>query len=646
MMRPPRIRSFSEFVEEEIVIPTGEFAGQKFRISRQPFTALLFDAYDSSVFNTFDTTGPRQSGKTLCGSTIPTMYHLFEKCENVIYGVPDMEMVGDKWREDLLPAIQASRYRDMLPRKGAGSKGGKVRSIKFRNGATLRFMTDNGSDKSRVGFTSPNVVITETDGWKKTEGSEADHLTQIFYCTRSYGERRRIYMECTLTTKQGRTYKEMQAGSASQIAIECPHCLEYVTPERENLVGWQEAEDEITARERAAFACPACGTIWSEEDRLAANKKAVLVHRGQRVLPGGIIEGDPPRTKTLGFRWNPVHNVLLKTADFAQDEWQGAHDADEDNVERRLCQFLWAIPYESKEIDISVINENVALKRLVGTPKGVVPEGTEWLTSFSDIGKWKCHWITVAWKQDFRGVIIDYDFVSVQSNTMEEELAILHALAEYHEIVTSGWIVEKTNEMLLPHQVWIDSRYLPRVIQKFCKEANTKAGGSRFRPSEGFGSAMSEAKKRAYFRPKATSKVTPYVGDEFHIDWDATAGIHVVKVNADHWKGRVLNGLVIPEDKPGAITFYRGGVNEHRTLIRHFTAEQRKSTFVPGKGMMEVFERVRRNNHWFDGLYNNAAAASLCGARLDKPKPQPIQEEHRTSRLTTPDGRPFLVTER
>ena len=39
----------------------------------------------------------------------------FRLGETVICGLPDMDMAADKWREDILPAIERSRYRDLLP---------------------------------------------------------------------------------------------------------------------------------------------------------------------------------------------------------------------------------------------------------------------------------------------------------------------------------------------------------------------------------------------------------------------------------------------------------------------------------------------------------------------------------------------------
>src|SRR5512138_894736 len=114
--RVPKLRTMREFAEAEIVIPDGPYKGLRFSCRRQPYTRLLYDAIDSGLWNRFFITGPTQSGKSLSAWVVPIMYHLFEVGETVIAAVPKKEMSADKWREDLKPAIEASRYRDLLPR--------------------------------------------------------------------------------------------------------------------------------------------------------------------------------------------------------------------------------------------------------------------------------------------------------------------------------------------------------------------------------------------------------------------------------------------------------------------------------------------------------------------------------------------------
>ncbi len=124
--RPRAKRSIRRFAEEEIILPDGPFAGRRFRCDRQPYTALWLDEIDAGRWSRCVATGPTQSGKTLAGFVLPLLYHLFELGETVICGLPDMDMAADKWREDILPVIEHARFRDLLPRRGGGSRGGRA----------------------------------------------------------------------------------------------------------------------------------------------------------------------------------------------------------------------------------------------------------------------------------------------------------------------------------------------------------------------------------------------------------------------------------------------------------------------------------------------------------------------------------------
>ena len=135
--KPRRLRTMRQFAEDEMVLPSGPFAGSRFRVHRQPYTGLWFDQVDSGQFSRFVATGPTQSGKTIACFVIPLLYHLFEHGETVICGLPDMDMATDKWREDLLPIIERSQYRDQLPNQGSDSRCGLTQSRQYLSGATV-----------------------------------------------------------------------------------------------------------------------------------------------------------------------------------------------------------------------------------------------------------------------------------------------------------------------------------------------------------------------------------------------------------------------------------------------------------------------------------------------------------------------------
>jgi hypothetical protein len=67
-----------------------------------------------------------------------------------------------------------------------------------------------------------------------------------------------------------------------------------------------------------------------------------------------------------------------------------------------------------------------------------------------------------------------------------------------------------------------------------------------------------------------------------------------------------------------------------RTLV---VAETKVEEFVAGKGVVVRWERIRRQNHWFDALYNACAAGHGCEVRLveeqqAKPAPPPAKPDY------------------
>jgi phage terminase large subunit GpA-like protein len=610
--RPRPLRTMRAFAEEEIVIPDGPYAGRRFRCSRQPYTGLWFEHVDSGKWSRCVATGPTQSGKTLACFVIPLLYHLFEVEETVICGLPDMDMAGDKWREDILPALERSRYRDLLPRRGGGSRGGRVESLQFANGATLKFMSGGGGDKSRAGFTSRVVAITETDGMDQPSGTsrESDKVTQLEARTRAYGARKHIYMECTVSTEQGRTWQEYLNGTRSRIVLPCPHCREWVSPEREHLTGWQGAATQADARQSGAFSCPACGVIWSHGDRVQANQGCRLLHHGQTIDAAGNVQGSAPRTDTLGFRWSAVNNLFLEAGDFAADEWRAGRSPDEENAEREMRQFVWCVPVAPTKWAQTSLDSTELANRMTDLPRGVVPKGTQWLTAAVDLGKYLTHWIVVAWLPGATCHIVDYGRVEVASEDLGVEQATLVALREFRALVGEGWPVGRAGgEPMIPARVWIDSGYMTPVVYAFCRES-----GNRFLPAIGRGAAQQH--RQWYNRPTRTGAIVRHVGEGFHINYIRAERIRLVEVDADHWKSWVHQRLSTPLDKPGTMTLFQAAPQEHLALAKHLTAETKTEQFLAGRGVVVKWERLRRQNHWFDALYNACAAGHLCGVRL------------------------------
>ena len=161
-----------------------------------------------------------------------------------------------------------------------------------------------------------------------------------------------------------------------------------------------------------------------------------------------------------------------------------------------------------------------------------------------------------------------------------------------------------------------------------------------------------QQRMRVYVAPKKRNTTIRFIGEGYHIS--ARQGkVPLVEVNADHWKTWVHERLRTPEDTPGALAFFHAPPREHYYLVRQLTAEKQVQETKADRDIVR-WERIRRNNHYLDCAYLAAAAGHFCGVRLlgAQRASVPISlstyfaDRQRGRRLTTDDGRPFLITER
>lgn len=634
-----------QFAEAELTPPTGPFQNLDFKLSRQPFSRLLYNEIDSGRWRRVFCVGPTQTGKTLLTFVIPIIYHLFEVGETIVVGIPDMNMAADKWHEDIKPVIESSRYSEFLPITGSGSRGGKVTAVRFRNGATLRFMSGGGSDKKRSAFTARVLAITEVDGLDETGGTsrESDKVSQLQGRTKAFDDRAMVYGECTASIKTGRIWQEYLNGTMSRIVSPCPHCGKWISPEREHFMGWQDAPDQITAGLNAAFHCYECGAAINDEQRIAANHKAKLVHKGQEITPEGLITGKPPQTITLGFRWSAYNNLLIKSKTIGEQEWAAKQAVDQQNADTEMRQQVWAIPAEPA-IGTVTLEAAQIMKRVVNVPRGTVPENALQLTIGIDLGKRYLHWILVGWLPQASPHIVDFAAHEVMSDQLGEAVALAIALNEIKELVGKGWGGR------IPDRVGIDSGWLPQVPYEFCISA-----GPRYFPTKGFGAGQLHGK---YRHPRNKTETVKYVGEEYFATQQRVvtpSGIGhtwLFNINADAWKSFTQQRCLTPFSKAGSLSIFGQHPNgevllpndkDIREIAMHLTSERRVEEVPPR------FERIgSRRNHLLDAFSIASVMGHLSGARLGDVTAavEASDNEPPPAEFLTPDGRPYHVQDR
>lgn len=620
---PKQLRSIRGWAEDEVVIPSGPSEGYHFDSDRLPYSRLLLE--ELGDWQRHVVTGPTQSGKSFHAFVLVIMYYVFELGEDVIVGIPDINMAGDKWAEDILPVIEKSQYKDLLPKVGAGSKGAaKLTKVKFGNGRHIRFMSSGGSDKQRAAATARVLVVTETDGMDIVASTSQEGQTKIQQLegrVRAFGDSALKFFECTVSTEDAFTWVEYNRGTASKIVHKCRACGEYVSPEREDLVGWKEAKDEIEAGELGRFACPnkSCGIYFSEEDRKEMNLNARLIHRGQTIDSNGVIHGEPPRTNTLGFRWSGFQNLLYSVSMLAREEWLALHSENPIIADIARNQQAWAKP--SKDPNIEKIPLDVAivqgideryLGRCSGFAKGELPEGSERPTAAIDCSHDLLQWSVEA-KVGKRIHVVDYDFFRTSSpHVVGYGQAVFNGIME---LVPQ--ICERYPDLsigLIDSGNWT-SEILDAIAQlQEIGAGLTGSDSAGWHPSHGLGKYLHPNRGARNKRlPKGTEQT-------WHIS--TTHGrTKVINFDPDTLKHRVHGGFLIRplrsgEYVPGAISLWGSDPEEHAEFARQVMAEEWVDEFIKGKEPRKHWKKIRRDNHMLDVCVLNMVGRMVANSGL------------------------------
>lgn len=660
--------TYREFLEQRIVLPDGPHAGKPFKLHRQPVVGLWADAIDSGKWTEFVFTAPSQFGKTLAAFVGPILWHTCELDDNTVMGVPHGDMANDKWRMDIEPAMRASYHLSPLrPVSGSGSAGGKIRDlVTMANGVALKPMSAGGSDTAKAGFTSRVIVVTEAAGFSDSSETsvEADPLRQIRARQRAYKERdRATYIEGTLTVEHELPWSLYEHSSQSVITSQCPHCLSWVHPEREDLQGWQDAATEMEARNLAYWQCPECLEAITEQQRKEMLIKSKLVHKGQSIDSDGNVIGPLPETSRLWFHAKAFHNLFLEAGDIGKSEWL-CRQIQEDTLERysaekELAQFVHARPYVSplfaKELELDPREIN---RRRYDLPPGVLPADTDQLTLGVDVGDKECWYLFLARRCDADGNIYwhipSYGKVDVPSDRMPLKTAIRHALSEIHRIALAGFAIEASSKIRRPDQEWYDSRHKGDVVLQFvaavaeAEYSQLTASQRKWQPVVGaYGCGATMLNSANYTLPKKTGNEVRDIDPSglWYTSRIARHKTYAVFWDADTSKREVQHSLSLRDyidgsqgQTPGSTTLYAGTARQHERFTRHCTNEQLEKDTLSGrmkwhrKGanhLLDCYAMARRGMDRADHCKSKLGVFAAPTIVEQTPKQRPNQSQPR-----------------
>lgn len=621
LYRHERYRSMVEFAEAEIVLPTGPMAGEKFDFRFMPWTKLLVEEYDRGSYREYWLSGPVQGGKTLLGFQLPCLYHLFEQRVPVILGVPKIEMGAAIYHERLLPMIERTRYRELLPASGAGSRGGRVEAISFRHGVTLRFMGAGGGDEQRASHTAPVIILTEVDKYDRAAlaSRETDPVTQIIARSKAFwgSGQARIYGECTMSSEKGRIYHEVvEEGTHTQVAVSCPLCGAYNVPLRESFKGWEGHEDVIAARSGGYYECPSCSKPWDDAVRRKALRTPILLSDGQEIIRKKAgksikIKGELRKTVKFGFRWNSLvaSPDLTSMADLAEQEWLAERESTAE-ARKNLAQFVWTEPHD--EISSSSLHgftRSSVFAKVTEQPRSIIPAEASSLTAFLDLGLHHLWWVVCAWAEDWRGWIVDYGMIEVPQGHQPDPARVFEVAEKFlRGTVQVGWL-DATLASKQPDIVLIDSGWETKATYRLCESFP-----ARFFPSKGHGTARDQ---ESWTPGKKAPRVLS--GDEWRLSVPEGTRARLISLYSDHWKAKVHSGFVLPVGAAESLHLFHATRRQLAEFAAHMASEVQEAVFTPGFGSKVFWNRVSPDNHWLDcvaGCYAAESVRRRVGAKI------------------------------
>lgn len=667
LARGQRLRSRVEFAQRVIVLPEGPHEGQHWRPHFQPYAFWVLRLMDTLGFRKYRATGCVQSGKTFNLNIINLLWHLRERRENCIFGLPEMDMAEMIWSTKIRPVFEASHeLRWLLPRQGRGSREGFATLITLRNGATIKFMGGTGKDSRRSSATAPVVIKTEVDRYDvTTEASrETTPVEQMEARGEAFDELVYSYEECTVTDEDARIWTEFLEGTQTELYTQCTSCHQPVLPGRDNLAGIDDAPDIMTAGEAGRFCCPQCGVVWEEEDRAAmvAVEKIIPVHRGQvpQLADDGsiVVTGPVPRTDRLSIRWNAFLNRFWKTRSIAMAEWRALYSKKPEEMDVKREQFAWSKPRKPREHAIVPLTMADVYNRGGHLKSGmmIVPPQTRWLTRGVDLRGTEAHFVVRSWSTQDGNVwaskAIHMGTFDVPKKELGQREALIDALTRLRERFPTYRDAEGAE---LPVALsLVDLSWMEDVVFSFLFDLQERhipgwlpiMGRGQSEPP-GRGSYVEPARVDAARGPVVWN------GEQCHIRVSHKPHqLLFCMANSDHWKSFLHDCYGTPDHKNGELSHFEPATAEEKKIIReyakHLVAEKRVRRKVPRRGVVDVWVNESDSpNHYLDCDYYSCVAANILGVRIvtrDRPAAPEQPAQPVTHSLTMPDGRPYFGT--
>lgn len=287
-----------------------------------------------------------------------------------------------------------------------------------------------------------------------------------------------------------------------------------------------------------------------------------------------------------------------------------------------------------------LINHNLELtvekllERSSGMKYGTVPRHTLFLTTGIDIQAKILYYTTVAWTEDFGGIIADYGtyprqhsyegwtaqnppipMTAVDGNDNLPLIPLVFKGLENirDNVLSRGFRRDETDDSLFVDKCLIDANWAlsADAVYSFCKQNESS---NKFLPSNGRSVSATMIPMEQWAGKLGEKRF-----------WNARIRLNTIEANrgrhaifdGNSWKTLVAERLLVPKGSNNALMFYGDSPYSHQTLMQQLCAEKPEQRKGRGRTVDEwEAEGSVVENHWWDCLVMAAVAANISGLRV------------------------------
>lgn len=278
------------------------------------------------------------------------------------------------------------------------------------------------------------VLCDEVDRYPVSAGPEGDPVALAVKRTAAFPSRKVVLTSTPTVAGASRIESAWNLSDQRRFFVPCAHCGE------SRVLSWDYVSYPDKSPENAVYSCPACGTVWTDADRLRA------IHRGQW-RPTADFRG------VAGFHLNEFYSPFRTVVDVARD-YEAAKAGGPEQM-RVWHNTSLGLPYE--EPGETADHEGLRARAEAWSD---LPAGVMLLTAGVDVQSDRLEVEVVGWGVGEESWSVDYAILP--GNPAQGEV-----WADLTAYLSRRWRRDDTRELSV-EAAGVDTGFLVRQVFEFC----------------------------------------------------------------------------------------------------------------------------------------------------------------------------------